>query len=402
VSKRLTELCPLPACAIGIAVLVLLPACGKRGAPLPPLRKNPQPVENLSVAQRADQVELSFAAPYRTLDGELLSLLDVEVLFAAADGEMDVVGEIRKLEALPGEAVSTTWPLPAPGALLRFSVRTLSRGKASPLSEEIRFIARERPLAPHEVAATVTPVGVRVFWTECVASLADPWVPPLAPSPQMQSLLDDLNALLRGKLSPDGGEAAKPANLSTAAASALEPGAPEPVTSPVPEAHPIPPSLGVMLYRRVGDADFEPLGATPLVDQGHTDPDVVPGERYCYVARTVLSGMPRVESFDSAESCVLYRDVATPNPPLGLSLLRLQDGTVRVSWSPSPETDLSHYNVYRGSISEALQPIAQAPADQTQYLDLAVPPGIVIYALSAEDVAGNESPQTSPARMRPE
>src|SRR5712691_1184960 len=73
-----------------IALLVPgLPACGKRGDPLPPRRKAPPPVAGVKVAQRGDQLEIAFQAPSVSVDGLRLPRLDLEVFVAQGEGDFE-------------------------------------------------------------------------------------------------------------------------------------------------------------------------------------------------------------------------------------------------------------------------------------------------------------------------
>ena len=64
------------------ALVVVAPACGKRGPPLPPLRPAPERVAELTVLRRADQVHVRFAVPPRNGDGSTPVLFDRAEIYA--------------------------------------------------------------------------------------------------------------------------------------------------------------------------------------------------------------------------------------------------------------------------------------------------------------------------------
>ena len=100
---------------VGTLAFFLLPpllACGKRGDPLPPLRKTPAPVLGLRVAQRGDQIEVAYQAPGASTDGVRLPELQMELLVAQGDGDFDKLAIRRTRRAQPGERVAELVPVP--------------------------------------------------------------------------------------------------------------------------------------------------------------------------------------------------------------------------------------------------------------------------------------------------
>ena len=73
--------------AAPVAVVLAVGGCGKRGDPLPPLRRVPQPVTGLRIAQRGDKLEIAYTAPRNTTDGARLPVLEIDVM--RMDGEGD-------------------------------------------------------------------------------------------------------------------------------------------------------------------------------------------------------------------------------------------------------------------------------------------------------------------------
>lgn len=115
---------------------------------------------------------------------------------------------------------------------------------------------------------------------------------------------------------------------------------------------------------------------------------------------TAISVEPVIESAPAAEVCVAVRDVVAPGAPAGVAALT-RDAGVEVSWSPSGETDLAGYRVYRAAEGVAAAKLAEVPVDQTTFVDPSPPRGKAFsYRITAVDRAGNESPPSAAAEMR--
>jgi hypothetical protein len=320
-------------------LLVLAAGCGKRGDPLPPLRRIPQPVTGLRVAQSGDRVVVTLAAPRTTTEGERLPVLDVELLRADGAGDFDKVARRLRLRAAPGETLTRQEELPAAGTTLRFAARAVARGRPSPATSVVSLVVQSPPPPPATLTAGLAGAKVTLQWST------------------------------------------------------------SPVTAP---ASPAPSSPGVWLYRRAEDAPYRgPLTDAPIAGTSYEDAAVEVGQSWCYVARTVTAVDPVVESGDSPEACLTVEDVVPPPAPTGLAAV-LRDGVVELSWSPSFEADLAHYRVYRGALGgESRERLAElGPADTTYRDATAVPGSVYAYVLTAVDRAGNESPASAPAEVR--
>src|SRR5262249_35023755 len=146
---------------------------------------------------------------------------------------------------------------------------------------------------------------------------------------------------------------ATPATSSSPSPRASGSPSPSPHTSPLapsprPSATPKPPARGFLVYRRaeLGGSYGNPLGPEPLPKPCWEQKTVSLGQRWCYKVGTVVSTEPVVESERSNEACVSVRDIVPPAAPSGVAAVGAADG-VEVSWSPSTESDLASYRVYR-------------------------------------------------------
>jgi len=101
----------------GTGLLLALAAggCGKRGDPQPPYPRTPQAAAELHVAQRGNELEVSYVAPTLTTSGFALPMLEVEVLRAQGTGPLDKLAQRRWRDVQPGERVVERSPLPPPG-----------------------------------------------------------------------------------------------------------------------------------------------------------------------------------------------------------------------------------------------------------------------------------------------
>jgi fibronectin type 3 domain-containing protein len=104
-----------------------------------------------------------------------------------------------------------------------------------------------------------------------------------------------------------------------------------------------------------------------------------------------------VESARSNEACVSVHDIVPPAAPSGVAAVGGADG-VEVSWSPSTESDLASYRVYRAAGGKTPERIGEVAAPETSLRDTSATAGSrYLYTVTAVDKAGNESPPSAPA-----
>ncbi|MDX1639164.1 MAG: T9SS type A sorting domain-containing protein, partial [Balneolaceae bacterium] len=89
---------------------------------------------------------------------------------------------------------------------------------------------------------------------------------------------------------------------------------------------------------------------------------------------------------------------SSPGPPSAPTDLvaDAKDGSVDLSWSKSPEVDVTSYKIYRGSQPDNLTFVAEVPSTQTTYSEQTTGFQSDYYAVSAVDNDGNESPRNRP------
>ena len=360
-------------------LLLALAGCGKRGDPMPPLPRTPQPVVGLTVAQRAQQLEVAFVAPRLTTGGERLAVMEVELLRLDGAGELEKAGTRQRFRVGPGERMSETFPLPAPGTAVRLAARALHRGQPSALSKPVALTVQAPPPPPPTLRAELGRGGVAVLWTMPDIPLPLP-TPSPAPTPTP-------TPMPTASAPPPP---ASPAPAATVGATAAPPSPPAPTPPPPPR---------VRLYRRTPDSPLALLTPEPRPGTAFADTTVAQDQTYCYVARVVTSPDPLVESGDSPEACVEVKDIFAPAPPTGLAAL-LQEDEVEVSWSPSADADLAGYRLYRASAGGAPERVAEVPAGQTTARDRPPAGAVHAYTLTTVDHKGNESAPSASASVR--
>ena len=149
------------------ALLLVLPGCGKRGQPLPPLQHVPRPVTELSVIQRGANVIVTFKAPRTYSDGAPLPLHTVELLYGREDEDLeeDDGTPYQELRVAPGEAFAHRQPAPAAGSVLRVVARARAGRRTSSLVRAEPLTVAAPPEPPSDLTAESVPRGVRVAWS---------------------------------------------------------------------------------------------------------------------------------------------------------------------------------------------------------------------------------------------
>jgi hypothetical protein len=408
------------------ALVLLVPAlaCGKRGDPRPPLRKTPQPLVGVRIAQRADRLEISGTAPRVSVDGVALKALTVEILRLDGEGDFLKVAKKRSFTVRAGEPFTEPETMPAPGTVVRITARAAGSGKVSTMTNVLTLPVQPPPSPPFEVVAAVSEGGVQLKWS---GKRPTPLPTPTPAPPVTTPASTPPGTPATSTPAPAAPAAATPATTAptptatapaagTPAAASPTPQAPTappaqagppphvgaptlpgaPMPTAVPAEVPIPKS-GFWVYRRTKAGRYDrPLFAEPTSDKSHLDETAGADQDWCYVVRAVVSHEPIIESANSNEVCLTARDIAPPTVPSGLTLLA-QTGGLELRWSPSPEADLAAYRVYRATPTGAPAKIGEVAAGTAMFLDTTTTAGTAYrYTVTAVDRAGNESAPSAP------
>lgn len=327
-----------------VAALVLLAACGKKAPPIPPERLVPKEVRVEQVRNTAEGIRLTWPAPRRTVNG-------------------------KKLESLQGFWVlrssgATRLECTAPGA--PFSrIGEVSAANYDPNLEQI-FAYTDRAVKPGRWYA------YRVL---AIDSDGDASNPP-ASEPVVR----------RGEPPP-----AAPAPTAVVGDGFL--------TFRMP---PFPPGVEAwFLYRAPtqGTLPDTPYFADAITGSEITDGGLVNGDASRYAASWVWyrNGFP-VEGLLSPWIVTAAQDLVAPPAPTSLIGVA-REGVVDLRWERVEERGV-RYHVYRRLASEpGFQRITPEPVSENTWIDR-VPKEEYVYAVSAVDLAGNESPRGAETRVR--
>ena len=328
-------------------------ACGKKGAPLPPYRPDPEAVADLKAGQQGDQLVVSYTSPKQTVDAQKLEVHEVEILVTdQATGEIAKVGRPHRVRVAPGESRTELLPLAAPGATVRVAARARNGGRPSALSKTLTVTAQPAPPGPSSLQARNDPAGVLITWTTPAATPAVATATPTA-------------------------AAATPAAITP---------------TPTPTG-----PVGYLVRRRGPGGPLTLLTQKPIAAPPYLDETALTGGRWCYTVRHLVSSEPLLTSAESPEACVDIKDVRPPQPPSGLTVVPRETG-LELTWNASTDGDLASYRVYRSTAGAEPQKIGERPAAERSFLDTTAAAGTTYrYRVTAVDTAGNESAAGPPA-----
>jgi hypothetical protein len=355
---RRRGLAPLVVAAL---VLAALGACGRKGAPVAPERRLPQPVSDLRGLVRDNGIELAWSLPRRRVDNSRLLDPAHSRIFRVDDaGSGDPKPAVLADDRVAGYTEVTAVRLAEPPSPLvqngrvvvvdrrdlspgrRYTyvvVTTDAQGRTSAPSPRVTLTFLAAPEAPGEVRAEPGERQVRLTWRPPARLI-------------------------------DGSAVSAPLAYDV-------------LRAPSPEA----PLAAV--------ARTEP-GATSAVDRGLEN-----DRTYHYAVRAVRQeGGTTAEGAQTARIAATPTDLTAPAPPANLVAIP-SAGTVRLSWTPSPDADVATYVVYRAGPGGAFERVGSVRAPGTTFTDRDVPAGDHRYAVTAQDTsaAANESRRSSEASV---
>jgi hypothetical protein len=334
-------------------VVAALGACGRKGPPVAPEHRAPQPVSDLIGVVREGGIELAWSVPRRRVDETRLIDPELARVFRIDDaGQGDPKPALLTDDRIAGYTEVGTIRLanpPSPvvqdgrvvfsdrrnlAAGRRYTyviVTTDTRGRSSQPSPRLTLTFLVAPGPPTDLTAEPGEQRVRLSWR-----------PPARFS--------------------DGSPADAPLVY-------------EILRSPAPDAPLVPVTR------------TEP-GATTATDAGLEN-----DRTYHYAVRAIRQeGASQAQGEATARVTATPTDLTPPAPPADV-LATSVPGTVRLSWTPSPDRDVARYVVHRADGAGPFVRIGSVRAPATTFTDHDVPAGSYRYAVTAQDgsVRANES-----------
>ena len=349
----------LAAC-LGLAALALT-ACGKKAPPVAPEQRAPQPVADLTAAVDEATIMVSWTPPNRRADNTRLRDFTSMRIFRADDsgaGEpksaMLVDGRIAGYEEIAAIRGAEPEPAIKRGQRLVFADRkglaygrrytyvVLTgdvQGRIGTPSRRVSVTYAAAPAEPDKLVAEPRERAVRLNW--------------------------DAPARLL-----DGSEVTEALRYE-------------------------------VLRAPSADAELAPVTPASVSERTLTDSNLENDRIYYYAVRAVrVVAGTTVYGRPSQRVAATPRDVTPPSPPANLVGIA-SEGAVRLSWSPSPETDVAGYIVYRAPDAGAFERIGSTSAPSTTFVDRAVTRGTYRYTVTAQDNAArpNESRRSNEVRV---
>jgi hypothetical protein len=403
-------------------------ACGKRGAPLPPLVRVPAAPADFTVERRGDDVKLQFKVPAANTDGSRPANIERIDVYAFT-GPVTVNDEQllkfgTKVASLPvksprnPDAATERDEPPEEPDLERDG---LDQGAVAQLEDPLTAEAFQRVALPKEKRdkSKISPdtgdvSGPLVGPPPTVESRTYALVPfntrgrkgafssrqhiPLIPNPKTPATpaiaYDETGINVSWPPTPSAVRIQPPAtgDLLPARYIGMETSSygyhVYDVSPPTPsDAEKTATPQLAREVRLTGEALAEPLYHDTRMDWGATR---------CYTVRTseTIAGLA-LESDAPPPACVTLEDTFAPAAPKDLQTVATE-GAINLIWEPNTEKDIAGYIVLRGTPPAGkLEPITPAPIRETSFTDT-VKAGVPYeYAVEAIDKAGNRSPMSN-------
>jgi len=350
------------------ALVVVAPACGKRGPPLPPLRPAPDRVTDLAIVRREQDVTLRFSTPVRNVDGSEPLLFDRVEIYAMT---------------VPAGAVRLT-----PEQIVRPVNRVGVLGKpapAAPTAGDEADAPVATPLSLVEKVATVIAPPVATSSVPPGASGAPPAPVTLAVATRFYVVVPYANRTRAGRISdvlavPLGPVPVAPHDAKIAYD--------EQTLTLTWVAGVTGQSFHVYDANATSIEAAKPLTTSALTTAEFKQP-VVFGKRVCFNVRGVrVTAAVTMESAPSTAVCETPADTFPPAAPGNVTAFAAS-GAITLTWDAVTAADLAGYIVLRGEgTGDRLQPLTPSPVSGTSFTDATTKAGVrYIYAVVAVDNA---------------
>ena len=416
-----------------LIVVISLGACGRKGPPLPPLVRLPQPPAELTATRRGDTVDLQLSAPTANTDGSRpanVARVDVYAWAGPDIKDEDLFKHPPKIGSVvvkapkdPDTVVEDDEPSadmePPEGAGIEQGAKAELHETLTAESRVPIVIAAKKPAAKTVVHDTARPligapleVPIRRYVAVSVSKHGQHGPPtprrlvPLVPAPPAPASpavkYDETSVTLSWQAPPDSPRMRQPAGndlLPSRLVGYVEPSIAYNVYEVPPakgaDANAADPNAADAKPADAKPSDAKPsetrLTASPIDEPSYTDKRIAWGVERCYAIRTVEKiGTTTIESAEAPSKCVKLVDTFPPAAPHGLQSVATA-GAVSLIWQANSEPDLAGYIVLRGATPDTLAPITPAPIQETAFKDEVAPGAHFFYAIKAVDKAGNMS-----------
>jgi hypothetical protein len=341
---RPRALAPVLAAAL---VLVALGACGRKGAPVAPERRVPQPVTDLTGLVREESIELAWSVPRRRVDGtRLLDVAVARVFRIEDDGRGDPRPALLSNDRIAGYTELATVPLGGTPA-------------ANVQDGRVTLVDRRDLVRGHRYTYVVLTSDAQGRTSPPSSRLTLTFAAVPRPPADLQAEPGEREVRLRWRA---------PTRLTDGT----------PVTKP----------LAYDVLRAPGpDAPLAPIARTGPGVTSTTDRGVENERTYHYAVRAIgHEGTTPIEGQPSARVAATPADVTPPAPPTDLVAIPSQ-GAVRLSWTPGADADLGGYVVYRARGAGPFERVGSVRAPGTTFTDRGLSPGVYRYAVTAQDTS---------------
>lgn len=346
---------------LAVALLALsLGACGRKARPVAPELRAPQAVLDLAAVVREASIELTWTLPSHRADGSRLRHLGQARVFRLEDAGS---GEPKPAMLDEGRIVGYTEI-----AAIRLDTPTTSvTGRRATYADRQGLALGRRYTYAVLTSDTEGRIGApsrRVVVTFLAAA---------APPEDVTARADDTQV-----------------RVSWRASERLLDGSPPTGT------------LSYEVLRGAApDAPLEPLPSGPVAGLQLSDQNVENDRTYRYAVRTLrsLAGTIVVGPLSAVVEAT-PRDTTPPSAPTNLVAIP-SEGAARLSWTASPDADVTGYIVYRRTGAGPPVRVGSTRAPLTVFVDRDVPAGSHGYAVTATDAAAipNESPPSREVRV---